>query len=101
MNLSEQFRQALDEENAEQIEKLLKNEEFDINKYVDRKTHLIAAIERDNPCIVRLILAKQTLQLGGTDMYARTALMWACMQNSLGKPSNRKSKIKVFLKSRI
>ena len=83
MSLTEQFCQALDEKNREQIEKLLENEGFDINECVNGKTHLIAALETGIPGIVSLILAKSTLKLDGTDRYERTALMWACIQNSL------------------
>ena len=90
LSLNKRFRKALNDENTVQIEKILENEEFDINAYFEGKSHLIAAVREGKSEIVRLILAQPTFQLDESDESGKTALMWACIENKLGKPSNIK-----------
>ena len=88
LSLNEKFYKALNDGNILQIEEILKNEEFDINAYFEGKRHLIATVWEGKSEIVRLMLAQPTLQLDATDENGKTALMVACIENNLGKPSN-------------
>ena len=88
LSLDEKFYKALNDGNILQIEEILKNEEFDINAYFEGKRPLIAAVWEGKSEIVRLMLAQPTLQLDATVENGKTALMVACIENNLGKPSN-------------
>merc|ERR1712142_1230348 len=61
ISLPEQFRKAIEDENIPQIEKILENEEFNINgdEYLEDIKHpLIVAMEKGNLEIAGLILAR-------------------------------------------
>ena len=88
LSLNEKFFKALNDGNILQIEEILKNEEFDINVYFEGKHPLIAAVWEGKSDIVRRMLAQPTLRLDAIDENGKTALMVACIENNLGKPSN-------------
>ena len=88
LSLNEKFFKALNDGNILQIEEILKNEEFDINVYFEGKHPLIAAVWEGKSDIVRRMLAQPTLRLDAIDENGKTALMVACKENNLGKPSN-------------